>query len=76
MATAFTHDYNQFNPDPVLGPNTWVLNSAGLNPGGGGGTTSAYVFTAAAPIVQTTVNGATKTVNTTFVIPTLPTLTP
>ena len=40
MATAFTRDYIQFNPDASLGPNTWVLNSAGVNPGssGGGGT--------------------------------------
>ena len=77
MATAFTRDYTQFNPDPAIGPNTWVLNSAGAHPGGGGGsTTSAYVFTAEVPIVQTTLNGATTTVNTTFEIPRLPTLTP
>ena len=38
MATAFTRDYNQFNPDSVLGPDTWVLNSAGLTPSSGGGT--------------------------------------
>ena len=45
MATAFTRDYNQFNPDVSLGPNTWVLNSAGVNPGGGGGgTTTATTY--------------------------------
>ena len=50
MATAFTRDYNQFNPDPVLGPNTWVLNSAGANPGGGGGNTGPSTVATAVPI--------------------------
>jgi len=63
MASAFTRDYSDYNPDASIGPDTLILNPSGEHPGGGGGTDT---FTAVKPIVQTTSGTGSRTINTAF----------
>ena len=70
MASAFTRDYTDYNPDASTGPDTWILNSAGAHPGGSGGG-STDTFTADIPIVQSTSGTGARTITTAFDILTL-----